>query len=164
MQTKYPNSHLGQLLQVLVEIKAGNNIKAERLLIELDNSCNMNSSSCDSPTAHVVAKTIQGRLFDSEDTLRMADEMVGELSDDLYRDCYAAQIDIYLRNGNLQKACDSCDEYVRISEGVLNPDIAMKCFIAYYSSFRHEDAKSVWRVLSPIQKERLRGIYKDLEF
>lgn len=164
LQTEYPNSHLGQILQVLIKIKEGDNRGAERLLVEFDNSCNMNSSSCDSPSVHVIAKTIQGKMFDSEATLRMADEMIGELSDDLYRDCYAAQIDIYLKKENPQKACDSCDEYVRISRGYLSSDIAMKCFIAYYSSFRNEDAKRVWRLFSPIEKENLRGIYKDLNF
>ena len=164
LQTEYPNSHSGQILQVLVAIKEGNNTKAKRLLVEFDNSCDMNSSSCDSPSVHVIAKTIQGKMFDSEATLRMADEMIGELSGDLYIDCYAAQIDIYLKNGNPQKACDSCDEYVRVSRGYLNSDIAVKCFIAYYSNFRHEDAKRVWRLFSPIEKENLREIYKDLNF
>jgi tetratricopeptide (TPR) repeat protein len=164
LEMEYPDSHLGQIMQILVEIKEGDNEEAKRLLAEFDNSCDINSSSCDSPSVHVIAKTIQGKMFDSEATLRMADEMIGELSDELYRDCYATQIDIYLKKENPQKACDSCDEYVRISRGYLSSDIAMKCFIAYYSNFRHEDAKRVWRILSPIEKENLREIYRDLNF
>ncbi len=164
LQTEYPNSHLGQILQVLIKIKEGDNRGAERLLVEFDNSCNMNSSSCDSPSIHVIAKTIQGKLFDSESTLRKADEMIGELSNDLYRDCYETQIDIYLKKGNPQKACDSCDEYVRISGGCIYSDIAFKCFIANWSCYRNREAKQLWKLLSPIQKDKLRGIYKDLKF
>lgn len=104
LQSEYPNSHLGQLLQVLVKIKEGDSKEAKRMLVEFDNGCNMNSSSCDSPSIHIIAKTIQGKLFDSESTLRKADEMIGELSNDLYRDCYKTQIDIYLKKGNLQKS------------------------------------------------------------
>ena len=164
LQTEYPNSHLGQIMQILVEIKEGDNKEAVRLLAEFDNSCNMNSSSCDSPSIHIIAKTIQGKMLASELTLRTSDVMIGELTDDLYKDCFEAQIDVYLNNDNPQKACDSCDEYVRISEGYLSPEIALKCFIAYYSNFRHEDAKRVWRLFSPIEKENLREIYKDLNF
>lgn len=163
-QTEYPNSHLGQILQVLVEIKKGNNIKAERLLVEFDNSCDMNSSSCDSPSAHVIAKTIQGKMFDSETTLRMANEMISELSNDLYKDCYAAQIDIYLKKENLQKACEACDEYARISKGYLSSDIAMKCFVTYYSNFRHEDAKMAWRFLNSDQKDLIKSNLTKTEF
>lgn len=164
LQSEYPNSHLGQLLQVLVKIREGENKEAKRLLVEFDSNCNMNSSSCDSPSVHVIAKTIQGRLFRSESTLREADEMIEELSNDLYRYCYEAQIDIYLEKGAPQKACDSCDEYVSISEGYLNSDIALKCFIAYYSMLRNEDSRKVWTLLNSNQKDKMKKLLNKTEF
>ncbi len=164
IQSEYPNSHLGQLLQVLVKIKEGDSKGAKKLLVEFDSNCNMNSSSCDSPSVHVIAKIIQGMLFRSESTLRKADEMIGELSNDLYRDCYEAQINIYLEKEVPQKACDSCDEYVSISEGYLNSDIAMKCFIAYYSMFRNEDSKRVWTLLNSNQKDEIKKLFNKTEF
>lgn len=164
LQTEYPNSHLGQILQVLVEIKEGDTREAKRLLAEFDNSCNMNSSSCDSPSVHVISKTIQGKMFSSESTLRTANEMIEELSDDLYRDCYETKIDIYIRNSNIQKACDSCDQYMRISEGNLSPDLALKCFIAYHSNFRNEDSKRVWKLLNSNQKDKIRKLFNKIEF
>jgi len=164
LQSEYPNSHLGQLLQVLVKIREGKSKEAKRLLVEFDSGCNINSSSCDSPSVHIIAKTIQGRLFRSESTLREADEMIGELFNDLYRDCYEAQIDIYLEKGAPQEACDSCDEYASISEGYLNSDIALKCFIAYYSMFRNEDSKRVWTSLNSNQKDKVKKLFNKTEF
>ncbi|MBC8550434.1 MAG: hypothetical protein H8D23_12385 [Candidatus Brocadiales bacterium] len=164
LQTEYPDSHLGQILQILVEIREGDNKEAKRLLAEFDNSCNMNSSSCDSPSIHIIAKNIQGKMFGSEPTLRMADEMIGELSDDLYKDCFEAQIDVYLNNENPQEACNSCDKYRRISEGFLIPEIALKCFIAYYSSYRNEDAKEVWRLLGAEEKNEIKKQFIRVEF
>lgn len=164
LQSEYPNSHLGQLLLVLVKIREGDSEEAKRLLVEFDSNCNINSYSCDSPSVHVIAKTIQGKLFRSESTLREADEMIRELSNDLYRDCYEAQIDIYLEKGNPQKACDSCDEYVSISEGYLNSDIALKCFIAYYSVVRNEDSRRVWKLLSSNQKDKIKKLLNKTEF
>jgi hypothetical protein len=164
LQTEYPDSHLGQILQILIEIKEGDSKEAKRLLAEFDNCCNMNSSSCDSPSIHIIAKTIQGKMFDSEFTLRTADEMIGELTDNLYKDCFVAQIDIYLNNENLQEACDSCDKYMRISEGYLNPKIALKCFIAYYSRFRNEDAEEVWKLLGAEEKNEIKKQFVRVEF
>jgi tetratricopeptide (TPR) repeat protein len=164
LQTEYPNSHLGHILQVLIKIKEGDNRGAERLLVEFNNICNMNSSSCDSPSIHVIAKTIQGKMFDSESAFREVDEMIKGLSNELYKDCYETQIDIYLSKGNPQKACEACDEYVRISENCLYSDIALKCFIANWSCFRNKEARRLWSLLSPIQRDSLRGIYKDLRF
>ena len=164
LQSKYPNSHLGELLQVLVKIREGDSNEAKRLLVEFDSKCNMNSSSCDSPSVHVIAKTIQGRLFHSESTLREADEMIGQLFSDLYGDCYETQIEIYIKNENPQKVCDSCDEYESIYEGYLNPNIALKCFIAYYSMFRNEDSERVWKSLSSNQKHKIKKLLNKSEF
>lgn len=164
LQSEYPNSHLGQILQILVKIKEGNNKEAERLLVVFEESCNMNSSSCDSPSIHVIAKTIQGKIFDSESAFREVDGMIKGLSDELYRDCYETQIDIYLSKGNPKKACEACDEYVHISGRCIYSDIAFKCFIANWSCFRNKEAKRLWSILSPIQRDRLKEIYKDLWF
>ncbi len=164
LQTEYSDSHLGQILLILIEIKEGDSMEAKRLLAEFDNSCNMNSSSCDSPSIHIIAKTIQGKMFDSEPTLITADEMIGELTDDLYKDCFEAQIDVYLNNENPQETCNSCDKYRRLSEGCLSPEIALKCFIAYYSSYRNEDAKEVRRSLGAEEKNEIKKQFIRIEF
>jgi len=164
LQTEYSDSHLGLILQVLVEIKDGDNMEAERLLAEFDNSCNMTSSSCDSPSIHIIVKTIQGKMIDSEFTLITADDMIGELTDDLYKDCFEAQINVYLNNENPQGACVSCDKYRRISEGYLSPKIALKCFISYYSSYRNEDAKEVWKLLGAKEKGEIKKQFDRVEF
>lgn len=165
MQAEYPNTHLGQLLQILVEIKEGNNIKAERLLVELDNSCDINSFSCDSPSVHIIAQLIKCRLLNSEPDFRLADKMITDMFNNLYKDCYESQIDIYIRNEDPAMACQASDEYIRVSGGGdLSQDITLKCFIVYYSSFRNEDARRLWGQLSSDNKESLRKQFGRIEF
>ncbi|MBT6226069.1 MAG: hypothetical protein HOI47_05355, partial [Candidatus Scalindua sp.] len=53
LEMEYPDSHLGKLLQVFVEIKEGDNKEAERLLVVFEENCNISSSSCDSPSVHI---------------------------------------------------------------------------------------------------------------
>ena len=164
LEMEYPDSHNRKLLQILVEIKEGNNTKAERLLIEFSNSCNINSSSCDSPSVHIIAQLIKCRLLNSEPEFRLADEMITELFNNLYKDCYESQIDIYLSNDDPVKASKACDRYISTSKGNLNQDIAMKCFIVYYSIFRTEDAKRLWKLLSSDRKKLLRKKFGRVEF
>jgi len=164
LQTEYSDSHLGQILLILIEIKEGDNKEAKRKLAEFDNSCNMNSSSCDSPSIHIIAKTIQGKMFDSEFVLRTADEMIDELTDNLYKECFDTQIDVYINNENPQEACNSCDKYMRVSEGLLSPEIALKCFITYYSGFRNEKAKEVWKLLGAEEKNEIKKQFIRVEF
>ena len=164
LQVEYPDSHLGKLLQVFVEIKEGDNKEAERLLVVFEESCHMNSSSCDSPSVHIIAKLIKCRLLNSELEFRMADEMIIELFNNLYRDCYESQIDIYLRNDDPVRASMACDGYISMSVGNLNQDIAMKCFIVYHSIFRNEDARRIWGQLSFGNKELLRKQFGRIEF
>ncbi|MFQ5685773.1 MAG: hypothetical protein ACE5GV_03855 [Candidatus Scalindua sp.] len=164
LEMEYPDSHNGKLLQILVEIKEGNNTKAERLLIEFDNSCNINSSSCDSPSVHIIAQLIKCRLLNSEPDFRLADKMITELFNNLYKDCYENQIDIYIRNEDPAMACQASDEYIRLSGGNLSQDITLKCFIVYYSSFRNDDALRLWGQLSSDNKELLRNKFGRIEF
>ena len=164
LEMEYPDSHSGKLLQILVEIKEGNNTKAERLLIEFSNSCNINSSSCDSPSVHIIAQLIKCRLLNSEPDFKLADEMITDLFNNLYKDCYESQIDIYLRNEDPASACVACDRYINVSGGNLSQDMTFKCFIVYYSIFRNEDAKRLWRELSSDNKELLRKQFGRLEF
>jgi hypothetical protein len=164
LQTEYSDSHLGQILLILIEIKEGDNKEAKRKLTEFDNSCSMNSSSCDSPSIHIIAKTIQGKLFDSEFMLRTADEMIDELTDNLYKECFDAKIDVYFNNENPQEVCNSCDKYMRMSEGFLSPETTLKCFIAYYSGFRNEKAKEVWKLLSAEEKNEIKKQFIRVEF
>ena len=164
LEMEYPDSHLGKLLQVFIEIKEGDNKKAERLLVVFEENCYMNSSSCDSPSVHIIAKLIKCRLLNSESEFRMADEMITELFNNLYRDCYESQIDIYLRNDDPVRASKACDRYISMSGGNLDQDIAMKCFIVYYSNFRIEDARRLWRQLSFGNKELLRKQFGRIEF
>jgi hypothetical protein len=163
LEMEYPDSHLGKLLQVFVEIKDGNNKEAERLLVVFEESCNINSYSCDSSSVHIVAKLIKSRLLNSESDFRMADEMITKLFNNLYRDCYESQIDIYLRNDDPVRAIMACDGYINMSSGSLNQDIAMKCFIIYYSNFRNEDARRLWGQLSFNNKELLRKQFGRIE-
>ena len=164
LEMEYPESHLGKLLQVFVEIKDGNNNEAERLLVVFEESCNINSYSCDSSSVHIVAKLIKSRLLNSESDFRMADEMITELFNNLYRDCYESQIDIYLRNDDPVRASKACDGYISMSGGDLNQDIAMKCFIVYHSIFRNEDARRIWGQLSFGNRELLRKQFGRIEF
>ena len=164
LQVEYPDSHLGKLLQVFVEIKEGDNKEAERLLVVFEENCNISSSSCDSPSVHIIAQLIKCRLLNSEPEFRLADEMITELFNNLYKDCYESQIDIYLSNDDPVKASKACDRYISTSKGNLNQDIAMKCFIVYYSIFRTEDAKRLWKLLSSDRKKLLRKKFGRVEF
>lgn len=164
LQMEYPDSHNGQLLQILVEIKEGDNIKAERMLVELDNSCDINSFSCDSPSVHIIAKLIRCKLLNSESEYRKADEMITGLFNNLSRACYENQIDIFIRNDNPAKACETCDGYINVSNDNLSQDITLKCFIVYYSSFRNEDARRLWGQLSSDNKGLLRKKFGRIEF
>ena len=164
LEMEYPDSHLGKLLQVFVEIKEGDNKEAERLLVVFEENCNISSSSCDSPSVHIIAQLIKCRLLNSEPEFRLADEMITELFNNLYKDCYESQIDIYLRNEDPASACVACDRYINVSGGNLSQDMTFKCFIVYYSIFRNEDAKRLWRELSSDNKELLRKQFGRLEF
>ncbi|MBS1258460.1 MAG: hypothetical protein MAG551_01519 [Candidatus Scalindua arabica] len=163
LEMEYPDSHNGKLLQILVEIKEGNNTKAERLLIELDSNCNINSSSCDSPSVHIIAQLIKCELMNSESDFRLADKMIKEQFNNLYKDCYESMIDIYIKNNDPASASRACDAYISLSEGDLGQDIAMKCFVVYYSCFRNEDARKMWRQLSVDNKELLKKQYDEVE-
>ena len=164
LEMEYPDSHLGKLLQVFVEIKEGDNKEAERLLVVFEESCNMSSTSCDSPSMHIIAQLIKGRLLNSEQDFRLADEMITEMFNNLYKDCYENQIDIYIRNEDPAMACQASDEYIRLSGGNLSQDITLKCFIVYYSSFRNEDARRLWGQLSSDNKGLLRKKFGRIEF
>ena len=164
LEMEYPDSHIGMLLQILVEIEEGNNTKAKRLLIEFSNSCNINSSSCDSPSVHIIAQLIKCRLLNSEPDFRLADKMITDLFNNLYMDCYESQIDIYIKNEDPAMACQASDEYIRVSGGNLSQDITLKCFIVYYSSFRNEDARRLWGQLSSDNKGLLRKKFGRIEF
>ncbi|MCR4288645.1 MAG: hypothetical protein NUV86_00065, partial [Candidatus Scalindua sp.] len=98
LEMEYPDSHLGKLLQVFVEIKEGDNKEAERLLVVFEESCNISSTSCDSPSVHIIAQLIKCGLLNSEPDFRLADKMIKEQFNNLYKDCYESQIDIYIRN------------------------------------------------------------------
>ena len=163
LQVEYPDSHLGKLLQVFVEIKEGDNKEAERLLVVFEESCHMNSSSCDSPSVHIIAKLIKCRLLNSELEFRMADEMIIELFNNLYRDCYESQIDIYINNNDPERASRACDAYISLSKGDLGQGIAMKCFVVYHACFRNEDAGRIWRQLSFDNKVLLKKKYDGVE-
>ena len=163
LEMEYPDSHNRKLLQILVEIKEGNNTKAERLLIEFSNSCNINSSSCDSPSVHIIAQLIKCRLLNFESDFRFADKMIKEQFNNLYRDCYESQIDIYINNNDPERASRACDAYISLSKGDLGQGIAMKCFVVYHACFRNEDAGRIWRQLSFDNKVLLKKKYDGVE-
>lgn len=163
LMKEQPGSHIGQMLCVLVKVKERRNEEANRLLVRLNN-CDIASPACDSPIIHVAARMLQGKILKSESMFEKADELISELSNNLYKNCYKTQIEIYLNNGNLQKVCEACDGYARVSDGFLNSDIVLKCFVANWSTFRGRKAKQLWVLLGPIQREELRKTYKDLEY
>jgi hypothetical protein len=163
LEMEYPDSHLGKLLQVFVEIKEGNNKKAERLLVVFEEICNISSSSCDSPSVHIIAQLIKCRLLNSEPDFRLADKMITELFNNLYKDCYESMIDIYIKNDDPVRASGACDAYISLAKGDLGQDIAMKCFVVYHACFRNEDAGRIWRQLSFDNKVLLKEKYDGVE-
>lgn len=164
LNKEYPDSHNGQLLKIMVEVKKGNDIKAGRLLAEFDNSCDMDSSSCDSPSAHIIAKLARCRMQDSESEYRKVDEMITEITNGLYKSCYESQIDLFIRNDDPAKACEACDGYIRMSEDDVNQGIALKCFVVYYSYFKNEAARWLWGQLNYDNRKLLRRQFGKIEF
>jgi hypothetical protein len=163
MEMEYPDSHLGKLLQVFVEIKEGDNKEAERLLVVFEESCNISSTSCDSPSVHIIAQLIKCRLLNYEPDFRLADKMITELFNNLYKDCYESMIDIYIKNDDHVRASRACDAYISLSKGDLGQDIAMKCFVVYHACFRNEDVGRIWRQLSFDNKVLLKEKYDGVE-
>ena len=157
---EFPDSHLGQMMRVLIRIREGCDNEAHRLLVEL-NSCDIESPECDSPVVHVAAYILLGTLNGSESMFMKSEELISEITDELYKDYYKAQIDIYLAENDPQRVCIACDEYMRISDYIPS-SIAMNCFVSNWSRFDVEAAEKYWNMLSVVQKEELRGTYGDL--
>jgi outer membrane PBP1 activator LpoA protein len=156
---KWRNNHAAMLLKAKSARSQGNARKAVKIINELDQLCQ--KDLCMNEKAHMEALLLRDRLLNDGEELKKTGKKIKKLERDLRVQQYTSELNHYINEKRLEDAVNVYEELeVTVGNDGLSSDQKMTGFVLYYSTF-NERAESLYKELSPRQREAVREEYGD---
>jgi hypothetical protein len=137
----------------------GNARTAVKIINELDQLCQ--KDLCMNEKAHMEALLLRDRLLNDGEGLKKTGKKIKKLERDLRVQQYTSELNHYVNEKRLEDAVNVYEELeVTVGNDGLSSDQKMMGFVLYYSTF-NERAESLYKELSPRQREAVREEYGD---
>ena len=92
-----------------------------------------------------------------------AEDVRNNILNQLTANHYQALVQYHEAQNDPINAADAFRRFEQ-AKGRLSPEEALHGFVLYYSTLHMDDARRLWAVLTPVQRERVRGQYEDMQF